>query len=55
MKQRVLEDDLRHIAKVQPEEILRPMGGPAWEYRHRARLSAVNRSIKKGTVLIGFH
>ncbi len=55
MKQRVLEDDLQHIAKIKPEEILRPMGGPAWEYRHRARLSAVNRSIKKGTVLIGFH
>jgi 23S rRNA (uracil1939-C5)-methyltransferase len=55
MKQRVLEDDLKHIAKVAPEEILRPMGGPTWEYRHRARLSAVNRSIKKGTVLIGFH
>lgn len=55
MKQRVLEDDLKHIAKVAPEEILRPMGGPTWEYRHRARLSAVNRSIKKGTVLVGFH
>ena len=55
MKQRVLEDDLQHIAKLRPEEILRPMGGPAWGYRHRARLSAVNRSIKKGTVLIGFH
>ena len=55
IKQRVLEDDLQHIAKVKPEEILRPMGGPTWEYRHRARLSAVNRSIKKGTVLIGFH
>ena len=55
MKQRVLEDDLHHIAKVTPEEILRPMGGPTWEYRHRARLSAVNRSIKKGTVLVGFH
>ena len=55
MKQRVLEDDLQHIAKVQPQEILRPMGGPTWEYRHRARLSAVNRSIKKATVLIGFH
>ena len=55
MKQRVLEDDLHHIAKVKPEEIFRPMGGPTWEYRHRARLSAVNRSIKKGTVLIGFH
>lgn len=55
MKQRVLEDDLKHIAKIAPEEILRPMGGPAWEYRHRARLSVVNRSIKKGTVLVGFH
>ena len=55
MKQRVLEDDLQHIAKVRPQEILRPMGGPTWEYRHRARLSVVNRSIKKGTVLIGFH
>ena len=55
MKQRVLEDDLQHIAKTKPAEILRPMGGPVWEYRHRARLSAVNRSIKKGTVLIGFH
>jgi 23S rRNA (uracil1939-C5)-methyltransferase len=55
MKQRVLEDDLQHIAKLKPSEILRPMGGPAWEYRHRARLSVVNRSIKKGTVLIGFH
>jgi 23S rRNA (uracil1939-C5)-methyltransferase len=31
------------------------MGGPTWEYRHRARLSVVNRSIKKGTVLVGFH
>ena len=55
MKQRVLEDDLQHIAKTKPEEILRPMGGPTWEYRQRARLSVVNRSIKKGTVLIGFH
>ena len=55
MKQRVLEDDLKHIAKIAPEEILRPMGGPAWEYRHRARFSVVNRSIKKGTVLVGFH
>lgn len=55
MKQRVLEDDLRHIAKVTPLEIMRPMGGPSWEYRQRARLSVVNRSIKKGTVLVGFH
>jgi 23S rRNA (uracil1939-C5)-methyltransferase len=55
MKQRVLEDDLQHIANIKPQEILRPMGGPAWEYRHRARFSVVNRSIKKATVLVGFH
>lgn len=55
MKQRVLEDDLKHIAKVTPEEIMRPLGGPSWEYRQRARFSVVNRSIKKGTVLVGFH
>ncbi len=55
MKQRVLEDDLKHIGKTTPQEIMRPMRGPDWEYRHRARLSVVNRSIKKGTVLVGFH
>ena len=55
MKQRVLEDDLKHISKIHPQEILRPLGGPTWGYRHRARFSVVNRSIKKGTVLVGFH
>ena len=55
MKQRVLEDDLKHISKIHPQEIMRPISGPAWEYRHRARFSVVNRSIKKGTVLVGFH
>ena len=55
MKQRVLEDDLKHIGKTTPQEMMRPMRGPDWEYRHRARLSVVNRSIKKGTVLVGFH
>ena len=37
-KQRVLEDDLWHIAKVKPETMLPPIYGPAWGYRHRARL-----------------
>ncbi|MEY3058405.1 MAG: hypothetical protein RI941_1129, partial [Pseudomonadota bacterium] len=55
IKQRVLEDDLWHIGRLKPEEIMRPIAGPAWQYRHRGRLSVVDRSIKKGAVLVGFH
>jgi len=54
IKQRVLEDNLWHLAKVKPEQVLRPIEGPAWGYRHRARLS-VRHVAKKGTVLVGFH
>ena len=54
VKQRVLEDNLWHLAKVKPERILRAIEGPAWGYRDRARLS-VRYVIKKGQVLIGFH
>jgi 23S rRNA (uracil1939-C5)-methyltransferase len=54
VKQRVLEDNLWRLAKVKPELILRPIEGPAWGYRWRARLS-VRRVAKKGTVLVGFH
>ena len=54
VKQRVLEDSLQHIAKVRAERILRPIEGPPWGYRHRARLS-VRHVVKKGTVLVGFH
>jgi 23S rRNA (uracil1939-C5)-methyltransferase len=54
IKQRVLEDNLWHLAKVKPEQMLRPIEGPAWGYRHRARLS-VRHVAKKGTVLVGFH
>jgi len=53
-KQRVLEDNLRHLAKVTPQRVLRPLQGPAWGYRLRARLS-VRHVAKKGTVLVGFH
>lgn len=53
-KQRVLEDNLRHIGKVQPEQILPAIHGPGWGYRHRARLT-VRNVVKKGTVLVGFH
>ena len=54
VKQRVLEDNLWHLAKVKADNILRPIEGPAWGYRYRARLS-VRNVLKKGEVLIGFH
>jgi 23S rRNA (uracil1939-C5)-methyltransferase len=53
-KQRALEDALWHLGKVRPERVLRPLEGPAWRYRHRARLS-VRYVAKKGAVLVGFH
>ena len=53
-KQRVLEDNLKHIGKVNPDTVMRPMYGPTWGYRFRARLS-VRWVAKKGTVLVGFH
>ncbi len=54
VKQRVLEDNLWHLGKVKSDNILRPIEGPAWGYRYRARLS-VRHVHKKGAVLIGFH
>ena len=53
-KQRALEDGLWHLAKVKAELLLRPIEGPAWGYRYRARLS-VRYVAKKGKVLVGFH
>ena len=52
-KQRVLEDNLKRIGRVTPDTILRPIAGPTWGYRYRARLS-VRNVHKKGTVLVGF-
>ena len=53
-KQRALEDGLWHLGKVKPQQVLRPIEGPAWGYRYRARLS-VRYVIKKNKVLVGFH
>ncbi len=53
-KQRALEDALWHLGKVRPERVLRPLEGPAWGYRSRARFS-VRYVAKKGKVLVGFH
>lgn len=53
-KQRVLENNLKHIGKVAPELILPAIYGTAWGYRYRARLS-VRYVAKKNAVLVGFH
>jgi 23S rRNA (uracil1939-C5)-methyltransferase len=54
VKQRVLEDNLQHLGKLRAETIYRPIQGPSWGYRYRARLSA--RLIAgKGGALVGFH
>ncbi|MGA0613066.1 23S rRNA (uracil(1939)-C(5))-methyltransferase RlmD [Caldimonas sp. KR1-144] len=54
IKQRVLEDNLAHLGKVKAERMMRPIEGPTWGYRFRARLS-VRHVVKKGAVLVGFH
>lgn len=53
-KEKVLMDTLWHIGKVKPENIITPIFGPTWHYRHRARLT-VRDVPKKGGVLVGFH
>lgn len=54
IKQRVLEDNLWHLSKVRADTMMRPIYGPTWGYRYRARLS-VRNVRKKGGVLVGFH
>lgn len=53
-KQRVLEDALARIGRVEPDFLLPSISGPPWEYRFRARFS-VRNVVKKGGVLVGFH
>lgn len=53
-KQRVLEDTLWHLGRVRAGQMLRPIEGPDWGYRFRARL-AVRDVPSKGGILIGFH
>jgi 23S rRNA (uracil1939-C5)-methyltransferase len=54
IKQRVLEDALWHLGRLRPEQILRPIAGVQWGYRHRARLS-VRYVARKREALVGFH
>lgn len=53
-KQRRLEDDLWHIGRVKAENMLPPIQGTPWHYRHKARLR-VRYVEKKGGVLVGFN
>ncbi|MCB5187068.1 23S rRNA (uracil(1939)-C(5))-methyltransferase RlmD [Methylobacillus caricis] len=53
-KQRMLEDNLWHIGKTNAERMLPAIYGPAWGYRHKARLR-VRYVAKKGGVLVGFN
>ncbi len=53
VKQRVLEDNLARIGKVEAEALLSPIHGPYWGYRQRARLS-VRQVARKGGALVGF-
>ena len=53
-KQQMLEADLWHIGKVKADNMLPPLHGPTWGYRHKARLS-VKYVEKKQRVLVGFN
>jgi 23S rRNA (uracil1939-C5)-methyltransferase len=53
-KQRLLENDLKHIGKVKAVNMMPPIHGPSWGYRHKARLR-VRYVEKKARVLVGFN
>ena len=52
-KQQTLLDNLKHIGKVVPQDVLPALTGPVWGYRTKGRLGAKD-VIKKGRVLVGF-
>lgn len=52
-KEKVLIDNLYHIGRNKANEVLPPIKGKAWGYRHRARLSA-RYVLKKEAALVGF-
>ncbi len=52
-KQAVLLEQLQHFGSIIPQEILPPITGPLWGYRHKARLGA-KHVFKKEKVLVGF-
>ncbi len=52
-KQNTLLQNLERIGKVAPDETWKPLTGPSWHYRRKARLS-VRYVHKKERVLVGF-
>ncbi len=54
IKQRVLEDALWHLGRLRADQMMRPIAGVEWGYRHRARFS-VRYVARKGEALVGFH
>src|SRR5690606_6014838 len=52
VKQRVLEETFGRIGSLRPQQILPALHGPAWHYRHRARLAV--RALPNKGVIIGF-
>lgn len=52
-KQDVLLEQLLHFGNLRPKEIISPIMGEEWGYRHKARLG-VKYVIKKDAVLVGF-
>jgi len=53
LKQKTFLDHLEHIGNVKPENLLPPLTGPLWGYRHKARLG-VRYVRKKDRVMVGF-
>lgn len=51
-KQRIFEEQLQRIAKMQPETLLPPLYGTPWHYRSRARLAVY--APKNGAAVLGF-
>lgn len=52
-KQALLVEQFRRIGKIDEVPLFPPLTGPAWGYRHKARLG-VKQVHKKGRVLVGF-
>jgi 23S rRNA (uracil1939-C5)-methyltransferase len=52
-KQQAMLDNLKHIGKVEPDEVFDPITAEPWGYRRKARLG-VKFVFKKGKVLVGF-
>lgn len=52
-KELALLEQLQRIGEVAPQQVRSPLTGPAWGYRHKARLG-VKYVEKKARVLVGF-